>query len=339
MGAKEVAPTPIERQPSDVELSPLAEILARKFINRWDVYPEQLDNGRYISRHESLHVGLLFAHLRGEMTLGTYLLDANSKGRFLVYDADDHHGWQWLQALTHTLLEQGTMGYLEPSRRCGHLWLFFDKPIAGADVRRFGTGVLSYFQVSGIELYPKQELLTTGPGSLIRLPFGIHRRTGRRYGFYHPNSTPIAPTIPEQIHVLSAPQVISDEVLEFFMRYVPPVDVPTPLNANDAPRVVRQQVKDNRLPVSERIKAAITVREFVLRYIELSPAGAGLCPFHDDHHPSFSVNDKENFWHCFAGCGGGSVIDFYILYQQRVMQRECDFKTAIKELADLLLPS
>lgn len=338
MGAKEVAPTPIERQPSDVELSPLAEILARKFINRWDIYPEQLENGRYVSRHESLHVGLLFAHLRGEMTLGTYLLDANSRGRFLVYDADDNPGWRRLQALAHALLEQGTMGYLEPSRRGGHLWLFFNKPIAGADVRSFGTGLLSYFRVSGIELYPKQELLTTGPGSLIRLPFGIHRRTGRRYGFYHLNGTPIAPTIPGQIRVLSAPQIISNEALAFFMRYSASIDPPPPQNVHDATRATGKAL-DTQLPVSERIKAAITVKEFVLRYIELSPAGAGLCPFHDDHHPSFSVNDKENFWHCFAGCGGGSVIDFYMLYQQRVMHRECDFKTAIKELADLLLPT
>jgi DNA primase len=35
-----------------------------------------------------------------------------------------------------------------------------------------------------------------------------------------------------------------------------------------------------------------------------------LCQFHYDHNPSFGVNDAEYCWHCFAGCGGGSVIDF-----------------------------
>lgn len=325
-----------ERSLSDVELSPIAEILARRFIQRWDMYPKQLDNGRYVSMHEPLHVDLLFAHLRGEITLGAYLLDAKSRGRFAVLDADDAPGWRRLQALANALMEKGTMGYLEQSRRGGHLWLFFDKLTPGEDIRAFGTGLLSYFGVTDVELYPKQEALTTGPGSLIRLPFGIHRKTGRRYGFCYPDGKPLAPTIREQIYALSAPQVVSNETLEVFMRYVPPVNTSTAHNANAAPRAVEKR-QDTKLPVSERIKAAITVREFVLRYVELSPSGLGLCPFHDDHNPSFSVNDKENFWHCFAGCGGGSVIDFYMLYQQRVEKRDCDFKKTLTELANMLL--
>jgi hypothetical protein len=327
----------LERPFSDVELSPIAEILARKFIQRWDMYPQQLDNGRYVSRHETLNISLLFAHLRGEITLGTYLLDAKSRGRFLVLDADDTPSWRQLKGLASVLLEQGATSYLEPSRRGGHLWLFFDKPQAGEDVRAFGTGLLSYFGVTGIEVYPKQPTLVTGPGSLIRLPFGVHRITGQRYGFYHPDGTPIAPTIREQIYVLSAPQIVSKEALEFFISYAPPASTPAPQNANDTVRMDTKAPEAN-LPVSERIKAAITVREFVLRYVELSPSGLGLCPFHDDHNPSFSVNDKENFWHCFAGCGGGSVIDFYMMYQRKVRNRECDFKKAITELAEMLFP-
>ena len=36
----------------------------------------------------------------------------------------------------------------------------------------------------------------------------------------------------------------------------------------------------------------------------------GLCPFHDDRHPSFSVNPDKAIFHCF-GCGeGGDAIDF-----------------------------
>jgi hypothetical protein len=57
----------------------------------------------------------------------------------------------------------------------------------------------------------------------------------------------------------------------------------------------------------------------------------GLCPFHDDEHPSFGVNDEGNYWHCFAGCGGGNVIDFWMKY------RNCNFMTAVKELAEMLL--
>lgn len=35
----------------------------------------------------------------------------------------------------------------------------------------------------------------------------------------------------------------------------------------------------------------------------------GKCPFHEDKSPSFSVDIKKGLWNCFAGCGGGSVID------------------------------
>ncbi len=37
----------------------------------------------------------------------------------------------------------------------------------------------------------------------------------------------------------------------------------------------------------------------------------GLCPFHDDHTPSLSVNREKNVWHCF-GCGKGGDIHRFI---------------------------
>jgi DNA primase len=86
--------------------------------------------------------------------------------------------------------------------------------------------------------------------------------------------------------------------------------------------------------MSEKIKASVTVLEFVSQYVDLKPTASGaigLCPFHDDHHPSFGVNTEGNFWNCFAGCGGGSVVDYWMQW------RECDFTTAIRELAEMLL--
>ena len=71
--------------------------------------------------------------------------------------------------------------------------------------------------------------------------------------------------------------------------------------------------------------------------MELDARGRGLCPFHDDKVASFSVNREENYWHCFAGCGAGSIIDFYMLWQQRVEGQPGDFKTAVKDLAAMLL--
>jgi DNA primase len=47
--------------------------------------------------------------------------------------------------------------------------------------------------------------------------------------------------------------------------------------------------------------------------VELRPAGkelVGLCPFHDDRHPSFSVNPDKEKWHCFGCQAGGDVVTF-----------------------------
>jgi hypothetical protein len=306
------------------ELSKPALVLGQQFVQRWDLHARQLDDGRYICVHEPLNVGHLFAHLRGEITLGTYLLDQESKARFLVLDADDEQGWENLGHLARVLADESVPAYLEKSRRGGHLWLFLAQAVAGREVRSFGQGLLTAHQVEGAELFPKQDELLSGPGSLIRLPFGIHRLTGRRYGFYTLDGSLLAPTIREQIDVLSAPQFVPEAAFEAYRSLVssrPAMTLTEPLEASTG-------------MVSERIKARVTVLEFVSQYVDLKPTASGalgLCPFHDDHHPSFGVNDRGNYWNCFAGCGGGSVIDFWMKWQ------DVDFTTAITELAEMVL--
>ena len=44
-------------------------------------------------------------------------------------------------------------------------------------------------------------------------------------------------------------------------------------------------------------------------------------------HPSFSLNEEEGYWHCFACDKGGSVIDFWMTLN------DCDFQTAVRDLA------
>ena len=55
--------------------------------------------------------------------------------------------------------------------------------------------------------------------------------------------------------------------------------------------------------------------EIVGRSVQLKKGGAnymGLCPFHDEKSPSFSVSPSKQFYHCF-GCGkNGNAISFLI---------------------------
>ena len=309
------------------ELSKPVNILAEQFVQRWDKYPRQGDNGAYFTTEKPLTRQHLYAHLRGDITLGTYLLDENSQGRFMVLDADDEPDRRRLLALTQVLEQIGCPSYYEASRRGGHLWFFFDQPLPGGEVRRFGKGMMGYFNLADMELYPKQDLLQTGPGSLIRLPFGIHKKSGRRYGFYTPTGEPLAPTIREQLQVLKAAETVSERFLDLYSGYVS-VKV-------EKPDFEPVEAEGER--VSDRIKAAISCYEFVSRYVELDARGRGLCPFHDDNVASFSVNQQDDYWHCFSGCGAGDLISFYMAYRQRVEGQACDFKDAMTDLAGMLL--
>lgn len=55
--------------------------------------------------------------------------------------------------------------------------------------------------------------------------------------------------------------------------------------------------------------------ELVSRYVQLQKAGAefkGLCPFHAEKSPSFTVSDEKKFYHCF-GCGAhGDAINWLV---------------------------
>ena len=319
-----------ERPASREDFSGLSEALGQRFIQRWDVYGKQLDDGSYVSIRKPLRPDQLMGHLRGQITLGAYLLDNESKGRFLVMDADNAPDWRRLQALAIVLNEEDAAGYLEKSRRGGHLWLFFDAPLAGKDIRHFGQGLLRHFSIDNVELFPKQDKLATGPGSLIRLPFGVHRRSGRRYGFYKPDGRPLAPTLSEQIHALRAPETVSKPFLEHFSVVSPDSVSRRPSEPSGGPLRGPDDLAADAL-LTERIKGVIPVRQFILRHVELSNRGKGHCPFHDDAVASFSVNDEDNYWKCFGCEKGGSVIDFWMAW------RKCDFATAVDELAEKLL--
>jgi DNA primase len=80
----------------------------------------------------------------------------------------------------------------------------------------------------------------------------------------------------------------------------------------------------------EEVRARADIVEVIGAHVRLKRAGrnfVGLCPFHNEKTPSFSVNPERGFFHCF-GCGaGGTVFNF-------VMRTEgLSFPEAIQSLA------
>ncbi|MBT4041254.1 MAG: DNA primase, partial [Rhodospirillales bacterium] len=63
----------------------------------------------------------------------------------------------------------------------------------------------------------------------------------------------------------------------------------------------------------DELRARCSLPEVVGRRVQLRKKGReweGLCPFHKEKTPSFTVNDEKGFYHCF-GCGEhGGVFDF-----------------------------
>jgi DNA primase len=63
----------------------------------------------------------------------------------------------------------------------------------------------------------------------------------------------------------------------------------------------------------EQVKQAVDIVEVISAHTDLRRQGArwvGLCPFHEERTPSFSVDAQEKLYHCF-GCGvGGDTIKF-----------------------------
>ena len=324
---------PPERHPK-IELAPeLVQAYAETFIARYDRYPIQKPDGAYLAVRSPLHLSIVEGHLKGHITLGAYALDERSRASWVCLDADTPADWHALITLARSLSAQAVPSYLEASRpeRGGHLWLFLPAPLAGADTRRFGKQLLASMKLS-LELYPKQDKLRTGPGSLVRLPLGIHRLSGRRYPFIQPDGSPLAPTLREQIALLAQPQRIPADFITAVLQRAPPADpvFPTrPFKPLPKQRIV------GATP-SERIKNRISVYEFVGQYVELDARGMGLCPFHDDHVMSFGVNQDGNYWHCFAGCGGGSLIDFWMRWR-KLQGQDDSFRETITELARMLL--
>lgn len=81
----------------------------------------------------------------------------------------------------------------------------------------------------------------------------------------------------------------------------------------------------------DEIRTQNDIVSVISEYIALKPKGSsyfGLCPFHNESTPSFSVSADKQFYYCF-GCGeSGNVYSF-------IMRMEnCDFPEAVKRLAD-----
>ncbi|MBN1226814.1 MAG: DNA primase [Deltaproteobacteria bacterium] len=80
----------------------------------------------------------------------------------------------------------------------------------------------------------------------------------------------------------------------------------------------------------EEIRRAADIVQVIGQYVQLKKRGQnyiGLCPFHSEKTPSFTVSQEKQIYHCF-GCGrGGDIFNFWMEYHNLT------FPQALKDLA------
>src|SRR5712691_1095920 len=75
---------------------------------------------------------------------------------------------------------------------------------------------------------------------------------------------------------------------------------------------------------ADRVKQQADIVRVVGEYVRLKKSGqnfSGLCPFHSEKTPSFSVSPTKQFYYCF-GCGVGGDIFKFVLEMEKISLQE-----------------
>src|SRR6185369_11454171 len=81
----------------------------------------------------------------------------------------------------------------------------------------------------------------------------------------------------------------------------------------------------------EQVRQAVDLVELIGGHVQLRKAGQtwkGLCPFHEERTPSFTVNPDRQAYHCF-GCGAGGDAFPFVMEVDKL-----PFLDAVRALAE-----
>lgn len=234
--------------------------LHQLFGGREDVHARQWsdpDRGTgYAPIRRPLTPDLLRAHLHGSATLGVYPIRLDATVTFIALDLDIakraledaaghreattrlrrlvHEAGLNLRAHAHAL---GVPGVLFDSGYKGrHLWIFLREPVPATLAHRFGNALANRLAPQApelfLEVFPRQaQLRGNALGNLIKIPLGIHLRTGRRAALLDTHGQPD----PNPIRTLhQAPRLDRETLLDIFAAIGPGHDRPPPPPDNSA---------------------------------------------------------------------------------------------------------
>jgi hypothetical protein len=169
-----------------------------------------------------------------------------------------------------------------------------------------------------MEFYPKQDE-SKGYGSLIRLPLGVHRKSGQRYHFVERHTKGLVSlTLTDGDRAIWLAGIKRVQVPERSQKPASPPRFPTILLSSPSERA------GSAFSPIRQWNAEQDPYQVIGRYVELNAAGVGRCPF-GDHHPT-GKDTQASFkvyrpgapggycWYCYTWQQGGSVFDFLRYY-------------------------
>ena len=222
----EVSPEKIEEMSehisvSDDEVEILPDTGLVKFLSlfsgREGVYARQwvspTGESGYTPIKEPFNYKVARNHMLGNYTVGIYQLRVDNTVNFIAFDIDitkkylsrimaEKKLWKGAIKNAHkvacsiidVLSSYDIPVYLESSGYKGrHCWVFLEKPVSAKIAKAFAGAVVreigDFPQGIDVEIFPKQEYVRSGGlGNLIKIPLGIHRKTGRKSVFINPLS-------------------------------------------------------------------------------------------------------------------------------------------------------
>lgn len=256
--------------------------LTTRFAGREGVYARQWtspsERTGYTPVHEPFTPAVARKHLLGDITVGIYVVRLDQTVGFLAFDLDlarhvlersaDARNWGTLQRTVQSAAVRivdacaalELPAYIEDSGQKGrHVWVFFDRPVPADAARRLAGLVMQGIAEPlppevGVEIFPKQSRVhSDGLGNLIKLPLGIHRKTGRRALFLEPDGRPVA----DQRRLLHELQVVSrGHVFDILSRPIAAESRGASLAAQSADDDARAPLHGERTPEPDAVPRA-----------------------------------------------------------------------------------
>jgi hypothetical protein len=211
----------------------LTEIrLSKLFMNsmRTDVYSVSTKGG-YNPVKSPIEQKDIMGHLKGDRSLGMFFIFPKECNQVMTLaldiDQDDEPTVNKIcKALLNYLPEESIL-VEKTGGRGWHIWIFFNAPLPASAIRIFAKKTINEVRPGfPIEVYPKQDRIKPDKfGNLMRIPLGIHPRTGEKGGRLFDASLseisitaldPLLPIIPAEKSILmvAARQMVSIRIMD-----------------------------------------------------------------------------------------------------------------------------